>query len=350
MPNESPSIAVVATVADPKANSYITLETALDELQNFPDILETMTVQEIAQNVILSASNIDSLRYLGTKLYSTQSRAFPRKGDCVVRQKSYSGFYFLETTKVKMSLPTERPLTLYEVSLPVVPRYAPATITLTTSGGGIQHPANLDLIWGVTPDVVSYKADTLTITLDGNVAPDLEIEVEYLSTGSFKFRSAVFDPLKTLPNHLAGGSVHVVYADGTRSYHDVIEHNIVTGDVTCTGIIKNLGILDCILHPPVFDSLIVAQKLQLFKRLELLEFDPFIGSGVLKIKIDDTERQYRSKLENSARIYDLASRHNVLPQVVSTVGYLTVYGKLAALPQEELNELQGILRSTQQYG
>lgn len=338
---------VIAIVGAPSANSYLTREEAEVRLEHSPKWV-ALTDLEKDSVCAVTASIIDRLPFLGVKFYDNQSRAFPRKYDSYCSKPTDTA----GTVSSSESLASVAQFSGYDVDtmcasytftpLCTISPGAAVKAVLTflnkepveiagTAGAAI--PIDQSIIKGGKNLYVQPSGDIVLshTTVDAYKAAKIaSVTISYpqVVTDTAIFPSAILSTETFLPDVFKYGSVHAVYADGRRTYHQITAHNIVTGAVTVEPPIE-LTPTQLILHQPEIDDIKAAQELMIRVRIRDVAYDPHAGTGVTHIKIDTSARSYANNT-NGTGLREIAARHRVPEQILSILGPYLVYGKVAA--------------------
>lgn len=338
---------VIAIVGSPNANSYLTREEANIRLEHSPKWV-ALTDEEKDGVCGITASVIDRMPFLGIKLYDNQSREFPRKyhayastptdatgalelSNSMASVAEFSG-YDVDTMCASY---TFKPL------CPILPGSSVKAVFTFLNKEPIEVDGAAGAAIPVDQNVIKYGKN-LYIQPSGDILLSLtevnafkaakiaSIVVSYpqVVADTVKFSSAILPAETTLPDVYKYGSVHAVFPDGRRTYHQVTAHNIVTGVVTVEPPVE-LTPSQLILHQPTLGALKAAQELLIRVRIKDVAYDPNAGTGVTHIKIDTSSRSYANNT-NGTGLREVAARHRVPEQVMSILGPYLIYGKVAA--------------------
>ena len=332
-------MAVDACVASPTADSYNT-SAELDAAMSLRDPNWAMRTEMQRDNIArIAAMDIDRLRFLGQPLYRGQGCAWPRRSDITVAQPPLTDLVpvtdvaqnvasdpgIVTPTDITFTFPdalvpgaTGRPCTLSAMVDGV------AQVFVDSDGSGVAGAATINYADGIVT-IPGTAVDPATTSATWVQAPQA-------LTDKFSSASFVLDSTEYLPDVYKGGSVHAVVG-GTRMYLNVTAHDIVNGVVTTDEAVPVDG--DAyIFHYPLLTALKEAQLAQMCKLLNVGASDPLAGTGIKKIKVGDSERQYDTSNYGSQTVQMLAARNRVDEQVIVLLGAYTVYGKLNLLTQE----------------
>lgn len=366
---------LISIVASPYSNSYLSTE-EVEEVMSAQDPEWGDKTDNEKNNIATGgAQDIDRLRFIGQPCYPTQKRAFPRYLDIHVDQKPLtdatqvsevlSPVYFVKSSEVNASYAIgdwwskvfvgyqipERTQKVQKEDGTWEDALAPVyltTITLNFSLSGedysISVPANepttrvLDGVYLVVFDPAALEF-TFHSFVFGAYCRDYSMSAAAVDYERVTFSGAVLDQTSSFPDAYKTGAVHVIYENGARTYHEVIEHNIVSGVVRLATPFEHDIVSSFILHKPIPKEVKKAQIIQMLVRADALEdYDPFVGGGISRIKIGDSERDYSAPRYGGLGIRELASRNRVSEQVFVLIGHFTTYGKFGVTWEQERAE------------
>lgn len=333
-------MSIIATVAHPKANSYLSLEEANEIFSVYPDI-GWGDFSDLEKENILRAvtAKIDTLRYLGSKFFDNQPLEFPRKYDVRVVTPVYSSIVVsgIEQTS-SFSVVSQNDYT-YTISnpgsatflLPAFPKQNTLSLIIVDTGDVyVDDGAGnlLDVGSGSIVGTVNYQERT--ITLSSPPDSDIQAHGDWILADKLSSQALVFDVAKFLPDLFKGGSIHIIYNDGSREYFDVIGHNLMTGEVTLSGSYKRYPPTHIILFAPYFPELKKAVELQVLAQLgaDIADWDSLENRGIKSIKIGDTARSYSGVMPNTSKNAALAAKYRIHPVVLTLLARFTIYGKM----------------------
>lgn len=361
------------TVASPKANSFMDAY-SINEFMSIHDPLWTnRTPSERYSIAMRGAADLRRLRYIGTQAYTAQNMPFPRVADVFVEQSTltdatrenlsgdlplivrqpvitdtpWESVTVAVLTKIKVLAPVQQDDFSYIVKdTYIIPASVTVSFTINGADYSVTIPDTLADYVTTIENVVSfsYNADTtesrLTVFVDSASAENVTGTYTTPAPNELIFPDAIFDQASVLPDNLRGGSVHVSYMDGTRTYHTIFSNNIVTGRVTLIEPMDAKPVYAYILHQPVFREVIEAQKVQMLVKAGALDnYDPHVGMGIASIKIDTSSRSYMQTQYGGLNINELAARNKVAPQTMILIGRFTVYGKRGVTWEADMDAL-----------
>lgn len=343
-------------IGSPYANSYLTLAKADDVMPLHDRSWSRRPLSEKEFLLRASASDIDRIPFLGTKLFYGQGMQFPRKGNVIVEAYTItSGFSYVEGTYTE-----EKTVTSDEdVSYTRQSTQDTVTFLFTNEGFLAASPGDRDII--LSGPVTNSAEWTLRITLSETMVaeagtvrrvwkvtsvdvvdifntsspqeiPEILPDFEMAPAGMFTIRAVNGSPINVpsevmtatgvlrthtvtevsgrlptklsnsaliftdrtdiLPTFCLGGAVHAI-EPAERVYANVIGHDISTGTLTLDREIPTYLAGDKFTYiDPLPEALYTAQIEQLKVRTGSVMSDPFAGTGIKSIKVGDTSRTY----------------------------------------------------------
>ena len=332
-----------ACVASPEADSFLT-EAEASKLMQLRDRGWLDRTQTERENVMrIAAHDISRIRFKGRPLYATQGLAFPRYADIVAGQRTVSALSPVIT--VSQNVPADSVIddnagmltANFGVALVPGTTTRPCTFSAVVDGIPIVYVDNTgDGTAGIaTVDYANGIIDFPGVAVDPTTMSATWVQANQTLTSKVSSDALILDTLTNLPDAYVGGSVHVIISGGGRRYLNVIAHDIENGVLTLDDEFP-IDFTDAVFHPPVFPVVKEAQIAQMCKILRLdTGIDPYIGTGIVSIKIDDTERRYATDQYGIQSIKTIAMRNGVAEHVMVLLGYLTLYGTINLITQED---------------
>lgn len=328
-------------VASPYADSFLSMAEA-DRLMLMRDPRwSTRTDNEKENAMRIAAYDLGRLRFVGQPLYRTQGLAFPRTSDVLVAQANLTDLTAVSTAPQNVTAESAIDDGMGTISLhfaeALIPGEATRACTLSVSVDGVPNMYyDTDGTGVFGPCTVDYANGDVTFpgsAVDPSTITASWVQATQSTTRTLTHTDLVYNTAAYLPDHLAGGSVHVVVG-GSRVYGNIVAHNIAEGTVTLDVDIP-VEFDSAVLHPPVKQEIKEAQLVQMCKVLRVpTGADPLAGTGLVSIKIGDTERKYATDQYGMQTLKAIANRNNVAEQVLVLIGYMTVYGKITLVTQE----------------
>ena len=373
---------LISTVAAPNSNSYLSWD-EVDEVMSAQDPEWDEKTENEKYNIATGgAQDIDRMRYIGQQCYPTQKRAFPRYLDIHVDQKALTdGTQILvpETPAIFVKSSEVNPdyvegewwsRVLMGYNLPeriqkvrqedgtwkdeMAPVYL-SDISVSFMLAGNPYTVNMPANEPTTRSVegvylIVHDAEAREIMMhsfiEGAYCRDCSSSATSVDYEHVTFSGAVLDQSAFFPDAYKFGAVHVIYTNGARTYHDIIEHNIVTGVVRLATPYEHDTVTSFVMHKPIPREVREAQVIQMLVRAGALEdYDPFVGGGIARIKIGDSERDYSAPRYGGLGIRELASRNRVSEQVFVLIGHYTTYGKFGVVWESERADLYNRINS-----
>ena len=363
---------LISTVAAPNSNSYLSWD-EVDEIMSTQDPEWGEKTENEKYNIATGgAQDIDRLRFIGQPCYPTQKRAFPRYLDIHVDQKALtdgtrilepaSPVIFVKSSEVNpdyvegvwwsrvimgYNLPEKvqkvkqddgtwkdemAPVYLSDISVSFMLAGNPYSITVSANESTTRSVEGAYLI----VHDAEAREFVMHSFVEGAYCRDCSSSATAVDYERVTFTDAILDQTAYFPDAYKFGSVHVVYSNGARTYHDIIEHNIVTGVVRLATPFEHDTVVSFLMHKPIAREVREAQVIQMLVRAGALEdYDPFVGGGIARIKIGDSERDYSAPRYGGLGIRELASRNRVSEQVFVLIGHYTTYGKFGVTWEAE---------------